>query len=127
MAQYLNVILPIALVVMAFLLKLFMDQSATVPLFIRSLFELPVSVIFLALSFATAYTITSPNNISSGMCHLYIFLVLTLICVVLWRRCTILFERNSHFWASVLFIINGTISGFVLYRAIGLVISQVTL
>jgi hypothetical protein len=125
MTQHLNIILPIALVVMALLLKLFMDQSATVPLAIRSLYEAPVNVIFLALSFITAFIISLPANVSIGVCYLFAFLVVMLVVIVLWRRSIIFFERERHFWSAVLFIINGTISGFVLYTAIDLLVTKV--
>jgi len=127
MTQHLNVVLPIALVAMAFILKLFMDRSATVPLIIRSLYEVPVDVLFLSLSFTTAYTITNTTNISTGMCHLYIFFIIALFAVVLWRRSIVYFERERHFLSAILFVINGSCSGVVLYRAINLIVAQVML
>ena len=115
-----------ALVIMAFLLKLFMDQSATVPLFIRSLYELPVSVAFLALSFTSAFTIAATQNTAKGMTYLYLFLIISLIVVVMWRRSIVLFERGHTSWAAVLFVLNQTISGFVLYKSICLTTLPVT-
>jgi len=125
MAQHLDIILPIALVVMAFILKLFMDRSVSVPLIIRSLYEVPVDIVFLVLSFTTAYTITTPLNFSTGMCHLYIFLIVALVAVILWRRSIFLFESEKRLLSAILFILNGTISGYVLYYTIKLITTEV--
>ncbi len=126
MTQHLNIILPIALVFMAFMLKLFMDQSATIPLVIRSLYELPVNIVFLALSFTTAFTISAIQNTNLGMLHLYIFLIIALINVICWRRSVILFEKPYIYWSAFLFIANGAISCFTLYKAIILLAPVVT-
>lgn len=125
MTQHLDVVLPIALVAMAFILKLFMDRSATAPLIIRSLYEVPVDVMFLALSFTTAYTIADLSHVGLGMCHLYVFLIVALVAVVLWRRSLLLFEREHRFWSAVLFTINGAAAGYVLFRAINLLAGKV--
>jgi hypothetical protein len=53
--KHLDVFLPIALVVIAFLLKLFMDRSVNAPLAVKSLYELPVDMLFLTLSFIVAF------------------------------------------------------------------------
>lgn len=127
MTQSLNIILPIALVVMAFLLKLFMDQCATIPLVIRSLYEVPVTVVFLALSFTTAFTIAVPKNTATGLIHLFCFFIMALIIVVLWRRSMMLFEAEQGFWSAVLFVLNGTLSGLVLFESITLIATQVKL
>ncbi len=124
--QHLNVILPIALVVMAFLLKLFMDRSATVPLIIRSLYEVPVDIAFLSLSFTSAYIIASSTNVHTGMCHLFIYFIVTLVVVVLWRRSIMLFDRKYRAWSAVLFVFNGSISGYILYNTINLIVKEVT-
>jgi hypothetical protein len=126
MTQYLNIALPIALVFIAFLLKLFVDQCATVPLIIRSIYEVPINVVFLALSFTTAFTIALPTNIHIGMLHIYVFFAVSLLVVVLWRRSIVLFEREELFWSAVLFVLNGVISGFALFESVALIIPKVT-
>jgi hypothetical protein len=45
MADHIDIALPFVLILIAFLLKLFMDRNATLPLVIRSLFELPVDIV----------------------------------------------------------------------------------
>ena len=122
----LNVILPIFLVILAFILKLFMDRSATWPLFIKSLYEVPVDVVFLALSFTTAFTIADVSNINKGICYFFISLIFSLIVVVLWRRATKLFEADSIIFSGLIFIVNGTMSSYILYKAINLIIIKVT-
>lgn len=126
MTQHLGVVLPIALVLMAFILKLFMDRSATAPLIIRSLYELPVDVMFLALSFTTAFTIADAMHMGTGMFHLYVFFIVALVAVVLWRRSILLFESDHRFWSAILFVVNGSGAAYVLYQAINLLGTKVT-
>jgi hypothetical protein len=117
----LHILLPILLVLLAFLLKLLVDRSATTPLVVQSIYELPVSIMFLALSFATAFTITSTSNVSSGMTHSYLFLIAAILSVVMWRRSLLLFERDHKLWSVVLFFFNFAIVSYCLIVSIQLV------
>ena len=60
----LEIWLPGCILVLAFVLKLFVDRVAGVPDFIAALIELPVDIAFLAISLVAAFTIspsTSPT------------------------------------------------------------------
>jgi len=122
MIDHLSVVLPIILVIIAFLLKLFMDRSATVPLIIRSLYELPVDIIFLAISFAIAATISKVEKRDEGLLLAFVFLVVVLICVVAWRRSILLFETNHKGWSLLIFIINVSVAAFCLTKGIGILV-----
>lgn len=123
MTDHLDIVLPIILIIIAFLLKLFMDRNATLPHFIKSLYELPVDIVFLGLTFTTAFTISEASHMAKGMFYLFVFLVIALINVVLWRRSTTLYEQTSYSWASSLFVLNATIAGYVLYRSVIIIAS----
>jgi hypothetical protein len=62
----LQYILPIILLLLAFLLKLLIDQTANLPLFVRAIAELPVDVAFLAISFVAAYAIRHQIELTWG-------------------------------------------------------------
>ena len=44
MIDHLNTILPIAVLLLSFLLKLFIDREVEIPLFVKSIYELPVEI-----------------------------------------------------------------------------------
>jgi uncharacterized membrane protein YczE len=101
---YLDYILPIALLVLAFLLKLFVDRSASLPVVIAAAFELPVDVAFLSMSFVVAYTLYSPGNVEPGLTRLLIYLIVTIFIIVGWRRAETLFERDRHWPSAFIFV-----------------------
>jgi hypothetical protein len=117
----LHILLPIILVVLAFLLKLLVDRSATAPAIVQSTYELPVSIVFLALSFATAFTITGSANIAKGMTNCYILLIVAILAVVMWRRSLLLFEHNHRVWSVLLFALNIAIASYSLMTSIELI------
>lgn len=118
----LNIFLPIALIIIAFILKLFMDRSVDAPLAVKSLYELPVDILFLSLSFIVAFIIFSPTNINNGLTHLFAFFIVILISVVGWRRSIKLFEKNRKKFSAILFVINFAASSYCLSVAIKLII-----
>jgi len=120
--KHLDVFLPIALVIIAFLLKLFMDRSVNAPLAVKSLYELPVDILFLTLSFSVAFTITSSSNINNGLAHFFVFFIVILLSVVGWRRSIKLFEEEKRKRSATLFLINFAASSYCLILAIKLII-----
>jgi hypothetical protein len=120
--KHLDVFLPIALVIIVFILKLFMDRSVRAPMAVKSLYELPVDILMLTLSFAVAFTITSPSNTNSGLAHLFVFFIIILLSVVGWRRSIDLFEREKKGKSVGLFLVNFAVAGYCLTIAVKLII-----
>lgn len=118
----LNVFLPIALIVIAFLLKLFMDRSVNAPLAVKSLYELPVDILFLALSFIVAFTITASKNINDGLAHFFVFFIVILFSVVGWRRSIKLFESGWKKISASIFVINFAAASYCLILSIKLIV-----
>ena len=116
----LEVLLPMGLLVLAFLLKLFVDQSATMPQTIEVLYEMPVEVIFLATSFAIAYTLSSPTHTGRGLLYLLGFIGAAVIIVALWRRSSRLFFVNRYVLSAFVFVANIAISTGLLVSSIRL-------
>lgn len=89
--------LPSAILVLAFLLKLFLDNSPTVTNIIAALFELPVDVAFLATSLIAAYIILSDSSqVEKGLVVFVIYIVGAAIVIILWRRSLGFFIANRH-------------------------------
>jgi hypothetical protein len=119
MKQY-EIILPIAILVLAFLLKLFIDREVKVPILIRAIYELPINIVFLALSFLIGYTITSTDIIIKNECLLFsiVITMLAIFNVVLWRRSLSLYERGNRFISILLTVLNYSLSIFLLFKVI---------
>ena len=112
--------LPAAILLMAFLLKLFIDKTASNPDIIQALLELPVDVTFLAISFIAGFTISTPNRLQDGLLHFGFYLVGAILIVVLWRR-SLRFFDSKRIWATIsLGIFNFFLCAYGLLRAINL-------
>ena len=104
--ESLQITLPVVLLLMAFLLKLLIDRAATIPIFINSIFELPVDIAFLATSFIIAYTINPKSKTENGLCLFIVYTIVSIIVVFVWRRATLLFDQEHEKWAWFLSSIN---------------------
>ncbi len=78
--------LPGALLLVGFLLKLFIDRTASVADIILALLELPVDMAFLATSFVAGFSIANPTHASDGILTFCVYLAATVLVVVFWRR-----------------------------------------
>lgn len=92
------VLLPTAIVGLAFLLKLVVDRTAAVPDMVLALLELPVDIAFLALSFLAGAVISMPTAAADGLVLFIGYVVGSVLVVVLWRRShrAFLEERWRH-------------------------------
>lgn len=122
--SYMQYILPVALLLLAFLLKLLIDQTATVPLFIQAIIELPVDIAFLSASFIAAYTISVTKDTAVGLFAFCIFIIGTIIVVLIWRRCIRLFETNRFGLTVLLGAFNYLICITGLVKSIGLLVGE---
>ena len=122
MVQY---VLPVILLCLAFLLKLLIDRSATIPLFLQSVLELPVDIAFLAISFLVAYIITETGNRENGLLCFLVFLTATVIIIFFWRRAISCYDNNKFISSTILGTASYAISIFGLTYSIGLLLGGV--
>jgi hypothetical protein len=119
MINHLDVVLPIAVLLLSFLLKLCIDRSVEIPLFVRSIYELPVDIIFLTISFLVAYTISTNDELkNNGLYYCFIFLIVSIVNVIIWRRAVKLFELEKLSWSIILTSINFAVTIYCLNIAI---------
>jgi len=119
--EHLEIILPITILVLAFILKLAIDRNVEVPNLIQAICELPVDMIFLSISFLIAFTISKPKDPSEGLFYTISFIVLAVVIVILWRKSLMLFETKNHLWI-LLLIINLFISVFSLLQSVDILL-----
>ena len=94
--EHLQIILPSVLLLIGFLLKLLVGRNYDMPATIQAICELPVDIIFLALSFTVAFTITKVDNQSSGLFYCFIGIATAILIVLLWRISVDQFLKKSR-------------------------------
>ena len=115
--EHLNIILPGLLVLIAFLLKLIVNQEVDIPKTIESLLGLPVDIVFLALTFSVAFTLSSVENQREGLFYCFVGFIIAMIVVLFWKISQSLFVDKRKIWILLLFI-NLTLAGFAVYKSI---------
>ena len=120
----LEIALPASLLILAFLLKLLIDRTASLPYFIEATLELPVDIAFLATSFIVAFTISTPPKVREGLFAFTIYVIGSIIVVFLWRRSRTYFEKQKLGASFTLAVMNylACVSGLVF--AVQLVIGR---
>ena len=121
--EHLDIILPITLLFLAFMLKLSIDRSIQAPNIIQAICELPVDMIFLAISFLVAFTISKPKDPSIGLFYTLAFIVVAVLVVILWRKSLKLFDGNNKYWVLVL-LINMFITMLCLFQSMDVLLNQ---
>lgn len=121
--EHLEIILPITLLFLAFVLKLSIDRSIEVPNIIQAICELPVDMIFLSISFLIAYTISKQTDPSEGLFFTIAFIVIAVLTVILWRKSLRLFEKKNNWWI-LLLLINMSISTFSIFQSMSILLEK---
>lgn len=119
--EHLNIVLPGLLVMIAFLLKLVVDRSVEIPNTIQAVIELPVDIVFLALTFSVAYTLTRSENQASGLFYAFVGIAFAIVIVLVSKKTQKLFISDNKWWILLIFI-NITLSGFTVVESVQLVI-----
>lgn len=121
--EHLNIILPGILVLIAFLLKLVVDRNVEIPNTIQATFELPVDIVFLALTFSVAFTLADIKNQAYGLFYCFIGFAFSIIVVLIWKKTQKSFLEKTKWWILLLFI-NLCLAGFTVFKSVELLISK---
>lgn len=126
--ENLNIILPLTLLLIGFLLKLFIGKNIETPSLIQALCELPVDIIFLALSFAIAFTISNSVNQASGLFYCFAGIAVAILVVVLWRISISQYLKKNKYplWVLIL-AVNLFIASYGIMKSVDLIIEVDTL
>jgi hypothetical protein len=114
----LETILPIAILLLAFLLKLAIDRNVEAPTLIKAIYELPVDIVFLSLSFLAAHTISVTTIKNDGLFGCFVITIISVLNVILWRRSIRLFEASKIGLSILLTAINYFTTVYILYYVI---------
>lgn len=121
--NHLEIILPIVILLLAFILKLSIDRSVDIPNLIQALCELPVDIIFLSVSFLVASIITKSPNSNDGLFFCFVFIVTAAIVVIIWRKSLKLYERGKTLWVFLL-LLNMLISTGTIFQSINVLLNK---
>ncbi len=92
----LEVIMPVLVLGLSFMLKLFIDRSTTAPDAIVSTLELPVDIIFLSISLIVGFIIAPSGDAKSGLAWFAFYIFAAIFIVFLWRRSIKSFDSGSQ-------------------------------
>lgn len=115
--------LPIALLVLIFLFRLLIDRRISVTDLIVSLLEFPASILYVGLSFVLAFTISSKENLETGLLVFVIYLAIAFLVIFFGRRAVTYFEGNKLFLTGSLGLISYIMCVPALFYSIRIVVS----
>jgi hypothetical protein len=106
---------------MAFLMKLFVDRSPDLPGLIDAVYELPVDVVFLAMTFAAASCISKPSQAGIGLEHFMVYVLLAIVTIFIYRRSSHLFDADKYVKSGFLAMLSFPIAFATLIDSVKLV------
>jgi hypothetical protein len=116
--SWIEIALPGTILFVKFLLKLFVDKSATLPDAVGAVLALPVDIIFLAIALIAGFTIGNPLHAKEGLLLFAIFLGVSILNVFLWRRSDSSFVSDRHARTVFLALANFLISSWALVSTV---------
>jgi len=117
----LDVILPAVIVLLAFVLRLVVDRTVDLVVFLEALFDLPIDIVLLAISFAAAVSITQPAFTSTGIILSLIFIIFLVVGCLLARRSKEALDQDHYLSSGAFCLANFVISSFSLFACVSFV------
>lgn len=117
-----EIIMPIILVGFAFLVKLLIDRTVTIPDVIASTLDLPADIVFFSLSAIVSFTIAKPENRDQGLMCFAGYFALSLLVIFLWRRSLSTFTAGKRLFPAIAGVANYAISLSMALYAVKLVV-----
>ena len=103
-------LLPILLLGLQFSLKFFIDRRVSAYIFLSSLLEIPISILFLSLSLLAGYIIAGNGDLQTAFVLFVSILVMLIFCIFFWRRSTDHLDKKNFGYTTCLGITNLVLS-----------------
>jgi hypothetical protein len=101
--SHLDIILPFVLLLLTYIFKLTIDEKFDKVKAMRAFCELPIDIIFLAMSFLIAIMLSQGKYRDFGVLYVMVFIVVAVITVVLSKRSVLGFNANlNRGWIAML-------------------------
>lgn len=99
-----SVILPVALLLLSFIVKMSIEREVDLPKTLQSIIELPTDIMFLSSSLVIAFILSNPSKTDDGLLWFVGCVVLSIFVVLLWRKAEKqLIKKSWHaLWISIL-------------------------
>ena len=81
-----SIILPVALLILPFIVKMSIEREVDLPKALQSFIELPTDIMFLSSSLVIAYILVNATNVGNGLVWFVGSLVMSIVVVLLWRK-----------------------------------------
>lgn len=81
-----SIFLPIALLILSFVVKMSIEREVDLPKTLQSFIELPSDIMFLSASLIIAFILSKSTKIDNGLLWFIGCLTLSIIVVLLWRK-----------------------------------------
>ncbi|WP_146143864.1 hypothetical protein [Photobacterium phosphoreum] len=98
-----SIILPVALLMLSFFVKMSIEREVDLPKALQSFIELPTDIMFLSSSLVIAYILSNSQDVDHGLIWFIGCVVLSIFVVILWRKAEIQLSRKSWhaLWISI--------------------------
>ena len=114
-------ILPLLIIVLSLLLKMFVNRTTSAPQFLAGVLELPIDIVFLSMSLTVAYSISKVENVALGTSWLVLCFVIAIVSVVFWRMSLRFFEDNKSIHCIFLATLNYLVSVLISYFSVEMI------
>ncbi|WP_411824634.1 hypothetical protein [Leptospira sp. 'Mane'] len=115
--EKIEILIPLLLLALIFILKAFVNRETSLSQLLSATLELPVDIIFLSLSFYSAYLINQ-NNLDGTLLIFILGIIIGVITIVFWRISIKLAENEERLNSILLTVINFFISGSCLFASV---------
>ena len=96
----------VIILIIAYGLRLFIDQVADKQLTIEATYQFPVDLVFAALTFAAAFVVGKSHSNTVGGIYFAVYIVVAMVSVVLYRRSRKQFDADKFRLSITLFLLN---------------------
>ncbi len=87
-------ILPPAVLLLAFIFRLLIDRTATLPEFLDAFCGLTIDIVFLSISFVAGHILANPQNSSNAFVNFIVYVAIAALMVFFYRRTMKLYQNG---------------------------------
>lgn len=104
--KHLDLWLPAIILFLAFSLKFCINRSLKIPDLVKAIYELPVDIVFLAISFLAAHAISLTTSKADALILCIGLIAFSIVNILLWTISTNLFYKKYTKWSIALTSLN---------------------
>ena len=122
--HHLEIVMPILLLALSFVLKLVVGRNAESLDIISSLLELPVDMIFLSTVLIVGFTLSPSGDARQGLAWFSLYILGAIIVILLWRKSIRKSDKGSYISACCLGGLNYLLSTGALMHSLEITVQS---